>query len=149
MDRPLLGIVSRFTQQKGTGLLVEIAPQLVAEDVYLVALGTGDPEYEEFFRLMQQEYPGRIVARIESQASRVPHAATNAHGAEQRSVAAGERLTAGQPATAFPAGRTRGGLPIGLQAIGPYLEDRTPIRFAGLVEREFGGFVRPPRYARD
>ena len=64
MDRPLLGIVSRFTPQKGTDLLVEIAPQLVAEDVYLVALGTGDPEYEEFFRLMQQEYPGRIAARI-------------------------------------------------------------------------------------
>jgi amidase len=40
-------------------------------------------------------------------------------------------------------------LPIGLQAIGPYLEDRTPIRFAGLVERELGGFVRPPRYERD
>jgi amidase len=56
---------------------------------------------------------------------------------------------AGQPATAFPVGRTRGGLPIGLQAIGPYLEDRTPIRFAGLVARELGGFVRPPRYHGD
>jgi amidase len=56
---------------------------------------------------------------------------------------------AGQPSTAFPAGRTRGGLPIGLQAIGPYLEDRTPIRFAGLLAREFGGFVRPPRYQGD
>jgi starch synthase len=64
MDRPLLGIVSRFTPQKGTDLLVEIAPRLLAEDAYLVALGTGDPEYEEFFRLMQQEYPGRIAARI-------------------------------------------------------------------------------------
>ncbi len=53
---------------------------------------------------------------------------------------------AGQPSTAFPAGRSRGGLPIGLQAIGPYLEDRTPIRFASLVGRELGGFVRPPRY---
>jgi amidase len=56
---------------------------------------------------------------------------------------------AGQPSTAFPAGRSRGGLPIGLQAIGPYLEDRTPIRFASLVERELGGFVRPPRYQGD
>lgn len=53
----------------------------------------------------------------------------------------------GQPATAFPAGQTRLGLPIGLQAIGPYLEDRTPLRFAHLVEQKFGGF-QPPRRSR-
>jgi amidase len=52
----------------------------------------------------------------------------------------------GQPATAFPVGLTRAGLPIGLQAIGPYLEDRTPIRFAALVERAFGGFMPPPGF---
>ena len=52
----------------------------------------------------------------------------------------------GQPATAFPAGLTRSGLPIGLQAIGPYLEDRTPIRFSALVAREIGGFRAPPGY---
>lgn len=55
----------------------------------------------------------------------------------------------GQPATAFPVGLTRGGLPIGLQAIGPYLEDRTPVRFAALVAREFGGFTPPPGYEAD
>ena len=53
-------------------------------------------------------------------------------------------LLANLPATAFPAGFTKGGLPIGLQAIGPYLEDRTTIRFAELVAREFGGFEPPP-----
>jgi len=53
---------------------------------------------------------------------------------------------AGQPATAFPVGRSREGLPIGLQAIGPYLEDRTPIRFAALLAREIGGFTRPAGY---
>jgi amidase len=52
----------------------------------------------------------------------------------------------GHPGTAFPAGQTRAGLPIGLQAIGPYLEDRTPIRFAALVAQEFGGFQQPPGY---
>src|SRR5438876_2255760 len=56
---------------------------------------------------------------------------------------------AGQPATAFPVGLTRGGLPIGLQAVGPYLEDRTPIRFAALLGRELGGFARPPGYDGD
>src|SRR2546426_11780590 len=50
---------------------------------------------------------------------------------------------AGQPATAFPVGRSREGLPIGLQAIGPYLEDLTPIRFAALLAKEIGGFLPP------
>jgi amidase len=52
----------------------------------------------------------------------------------------------GQPATAFPACSTQSGLPIGLQAIGPYLEDRTPIAFSGLVTREIGGYSRPPGF---
>jgi amidase len=43
------------------------------------------------------------------------------------------------PATAVPIGTTRAGLPIGAQIIGPYLEDRTPLAFAALVERELGG----------
>jgi amidase len=50
----------------------------------------------------------------------------------------------GLPATAMPIGRSETGLPIGVQIIGPFLEDRTPIAFAGLLEREFGGFVAPP-----
>ena len=54
---------------------------------------------------------------------------------------------AGQPSTAFPVGLTKSGVPIGLQAIGPYLEDRTPLRFAALVAREFGGFQPPPAFA--
>jgi amidase len=42
------------------------------------------------------------------------------------------------PATAAPIGRTRGGLPIGAQFIGPFLEDRMTIAFAGRVSAEFG-----------
>jgi amidase len=50
----------------------------------------------------------------------------------------------GLPATAMPIGRSPEGLPIGMQIIGPYLEDRTTIAFAELVEREFGAFAPPP-----
>jgi amidase len=53
----------------------------------------------------------------------------------------------GLPATVAPIGRSETGLPIGVQIIGPYLEDRTTIAFAELLEREFGGFVPPPGYA--
>jgi starch synthase len=37
---------------------------MVAEDVYLVALGSGDPEHEESFRRLAAEYPGRIAVRV-------------------------------------------------------------------------------------
>ena len=51
----------------------------------------------------------------------------------------------GLPATAIPLGLT-GGLPVGVQIVGPWLEDRTPLMLAELVEREFGGFVPPPMF---
>jgi amidase len=53
----------------------------------------------------------------------------------------------GLPATAIPLGLSPEGLPIGVQIIGPWLEDRTPLRLAELIEREFGGFVPPPALA--
>ena len=60
---------------------------------------------------------------------------------------AGVATVTGQPATAMPIGVSEGGLPIGMQIVGPYLEDRTPLAFAALTEREFGGFRPPPGYA--
>jgi amidase len=50
----------------------------------------------------------------------------------------------GLPATVAPIDHSESGLPIGVQIIGGYLQDRTTIAFAGLIEREFGGFVAPP-----
>jgi len=48
------------------------------------------------------------------------------------------------PATAAPVGFTPAGLPVGVQVIGPYLEDRTPIDFARRLADVVGGYVRPP-----
>lgn len=52
----------------------------------------------------------------------------------------------GLPATAIPLGLTGQGLPVGVQIVGPWLEDRTPLKLAELIEREFGGFVPPPMF---
>ena len=56
---------------------------------------------------------------------------------------AGVATMPGLPATALPIGRSPEGLPIGAQIVGPWLEDRTPLKLAQLIEREFGGFVPP------
>ena len=50
----------------------------------------------------------------------------------------------GLPATVAPIDRGDSPLPVGVQIVGPYLEDRTTIAFARLIEREFGGFAPPP-----
>ena len=47
------------------------------------------------------------------------------------------------PATAVPTGRFIDGMPMGLQVVGPYLEDRSSIRFAQLIEKEFGSYKFP------
>jgi amidase len=52
----------------------------------------------------------------------------------------------GCPATVAPVGQTKAGLPVGIQIMGPYWEDATPITFAGLLAEELGGFTAPPGY---
>lgn len=55
------------------------------------------------------------------------------------------------PATAVPLARADDarypGLPVGVQIVGPRYHDHHTIRFAELLEREFGGFVPPPALA--
>jgi amidase len=51
------------------------------------------------------------------------------------------------PSTVVPVGRTREGLPVGMQVVAPYLEDRTALAFARCIEDVVGGFVAPPDFA--
>jgi starch synthase len=62
--KPIIGIVSRFADQKGFDLLAETAHQLLHEDLLLVVLGTGDRKYEELFRALAAAHPGRVGAKI-------------------------------------------------------------------------------------
>ncbi len=59
---------------------------------------------------------------------------------------AGLPVLPGLPATSFPIGLDDEGLPVSAQAVGAYLEDRTTIAFARLLEEAYGGFIAPPGY---
>ncbi len=64
LGRPVIGIVSRFASQKGFDLIASIAEQLAALDLYVVALGTGEPTHEELFRTMAAKYPEKFLVKI-------------------------------------------------------------------------------------
>jgi starch synthase len=60
----VLGMVSRLTTQKGIDLLEQIADPLMAENVVLCALGTGELYYENLLRSMATRFPGRALVKI-------------------------------------------------------------------------------------
>jgi starch synthase len=64
LARPVLGIVSRFANQKGFDLIAEKAHELMREDLTFVVLGTGERKYEDFFRALAAAYPGRVGVKI-------------------------------------------------------------------------------------
>ncbi len=63
-DIPVLGMVSRFTQQKGLDMVLEIAPELIALPAQLVLLGSGDTDMQRKALDLAHHYPGQIGAYV-------------------------------------------------------------------------------------
>ena len=61
---PVIGIVSRFAAQKGFDLITQIADRLAREEMIIVALGTGDKEYEELFLRLNRQFPQKIAVKV-------------------------------------------------------------------------------------
>ena len=61
---PVIGIVSRLTDQKGLDLIAAIAPQLLRKRVQLVVLGSGEARYEELVQELARRYPQRVAVRV-------------------------------------------------------------------------------------
>jgi starch synthase len=63
-EAPLIAVISRFAEQKGTDLIAQAAAEIVAQGCCLVVLGSGQPQDEEPFRRLAAEQPGRIAVHI-------------------------------------------------------------------------------------
>ncbi len=64
VDVPLIGIVTRLTDQKGLELLDPIVKELMKYEFQLVLLGNGDGTYEKFFKKLQRQFSSRICVHI-------------------------------------------------------------------------------------
>ena len=64
-DVPVIGIVSRLVSHKGFDLVKCVLDELLAtEDAQVVALGSGDWQYESFFLEMASKYPEKMAVKI-------------------------------------------------------------------------------------
>ena len=59
---------------------------------------------------------------------------------------AGFSLVSFLPASVVPAGRTKANLPVGVQIVGPYLEDNTTLAVAKMLEQQHRAFEPPPGF---
>ena len=58
----LVGMVTRLADQKGLDLIAEASERMMAMDIQLVVLGTGEKKYHDFFAELQKQYPDRCKA---------------------------------------------------------------------------------------
>ena len=61
---PLIGIVSRMVEQKGTEIFVEIIEELVKLDIRFVILGSGTKEYEQIFMDIKKRFPDKFYIEL-------------------------------------------------------------------------------------
>ena len=61
---PLVGIISRLSNQKGFDLIECVIRELMGTGIQLVVLGMGEAKYTNLFSWAESEYPGRLAARF-------------------------------------------------------------------------------------
>lgn len=61
---PLIGIISRLTDQKGFDLIAEVIEEIMGLDLQLMLLGTGMPEYHRMFEQIGKRYPKKMGVRL-------------------------------------------------------------------------------------
>lgn len=63
-DRPLIGMIGRLVEQKGSDLALAAWPELAQQQLQLVLLGSGESDLESAWRGLQRRYPDQLAVHI-------------------------------------------------------------------------------------
>jgi starch synthase len=63
-DVPVIGLISRLSGQKGLNLIIEEIDDILRKDLQFILLGAGDDYYQDQFRRIAAQYPGKIAIHI-------------------------------------------------------------------------------------
>jgi len=60
LGRPILASVTRLTTQKGIDLMMKVAGDALAAGAFVISLGSGEPQYEEFWQRLRDAAPRQV-----------------------------------------------------------------------------------------
>lgn len=64
-ETPIISMISRLVSHKGLDLVTNVIEEMLQDDIQFVLLGTGDYQYESFFRELARKYPEKVSANIQ------------------------------------------------------------------------------------
>ena len=137
-SRPLFGLISRLTEQKGLDLITYNLPWIVESGVQLVVLGQGDSRYEEAFQYYQWLSPEQISARIEfsEELSRRIYAGADAFLMPSRFEPCGLSQMIAMRYGTVPVVRETGGLKDSVQSYNKFTGEGSGFSFANFNAHE-------------
>lgn len=138
---PMLAIISRLASHKGLDLIQRQAYHLLWEKkLQIVVLGCGEPQYEAFFRKLQEDFPSRVAACIcyDRELSRKIYAACDLFLMPSKSEPCGLSQMIASRYGAIPIVRETGGL---ADSIAPYYEQDGALMGNGFTFFEYNSGV--------
>ena len=63
-DTPIIAMITRLTAHKGLDLVVRVIDEILGDDVQFILLGTGDRDYEDFFRSLEYRHHDKVRSII-------------------------------------------------------------------------------------
>lgn len=136
-DTPMFSMVTRLVSHKGVDLVTAVAHTLMSNnDVQLVVLGTGDEQFENFFRWLEGQFPDKVRALItyDRKLSKRIYAATDFFLMPSKSEACGLSQMIASRYGAVPITRETGGL---YDSIKGYWVDKGEIKGNGFTFQNY------------
>lgn len=60
LERPILANITRLTAQKGIDLMMQVAGDILAAGAYIISLGSGEKQYEDFWQRLRDHAPSQV-----------------------------------------------------------------------------------------
>ena len=141
---PMIAMITRLVSHKGVDLVKHVIDQVLGDNLQLVVLGTGNEEFENFFRYLEGRYPNKVRAliRFDKKLSKQIYAAADLFLMPSKSEPCGLSQMIASRYAAIPIVRETGGLYDTIKAYNPETGEGNGVTFYAYNAHEMLSAIR-------